>query len=206
MTEPSQTRQIIDWQEAYARLEGVRQALDGPEALSPEAVDRILQDRARALARPREAPPTPEDALELLVFALGEERYALESAQVIETIFFREFTPVPCTPAIYLGVVNHRGRVLPVLDLRRLFGLAGHTLPERRWIIVAEANDVAVGIFSDGVVGTVRVGRDAIAPPPPTLSGDRQAFLRGVTRELVAVLDLEALARDPRIVVNEKVG
>ncbi|MGH7253797.1 MAG: chemotaxis protein CheW, partial [Nitrospiraceae bacterium] len=77
MREHSETRRSIDWEDAYARIEGVRQALDGGEALSSEAVKRILQDRARALARPREAPATISETLELLVFALGEERYAV---------------------------------------------------------------------------------------------------------------------------------
>jgi len=62
------------------------------------------------------------------------------------------------------------------------------------------------GIFTDAVPGTVRVGAHEVASPPVTLTGDRQAFIRGVTGEMVAVLDLEALARDPRIVVNEEVG
>jgi len=210
MTEPSQTRQITDWQEAYARLERGRQALDGGEALSPEAVEHILQDRARALARPREAPPTVTETLELLVFALGEERYAVEAEQVLETIFLRELTPVPCTPAIYLGVVNHRGRILPVLDLRRLFELAGQGATEGSRVVAVDAGGMTFGIFADAVEGLARVGAHELAPPPASLVGDSHAFVQGVARgvkgEMVAVLDLDALARDARIVVNEEVG
>ena len=62
------------------------------------------------------------------------------------------------------------------------------------------------GVFSDALEGLVRVGAHEVGPPPVSLTGVRQAFIRGVTRGMVAVLDLEALIRDPRITVIEGVG
>ncbi len=203
MREP---RQEINWQETYARLEQTRQSLETGGNLPPEEVKRILRERAEALAKPREEARAPADLLELLVFSLAGERYGIETTHVLEVFPLRELTPVPCTPSFVLGVVNHRGRILPVLDLRRLFELAGREISEGGRVVAVEAGGMAFGIFADAVAGTIRLGADEVAPPPVTLTGDRQAFIRGVTGEMVVVLDLEALARDPRITVNEEVG
>ena len=140
------------------------------------------------------------------MFTLAGERYGIETAHVLEVVPLRELTPVPCTPPFYLGVMNHRGRILPVLDFRRLFDLAGQGVTKGSRVVVVEAGGMTFGIFTDAVAGTTRIGAQEAAPPPITLSGDRQAFVRGVTGEMVAVLDLEAMARDPRIVVNEELG
>lgn len=198
-------RPTIDWQEAYARLEQVRQALEAGRQRPPEEVRRILRERAQALARPLEEAPTPTEVLDLLVVTLAGERYGIEAAHVLEVVPLRELTPLPGTPSFVLGVVNHRGRILSVLDLRRLFGIAGHELPEGRRVVVVDAGGMTFGIFVDALAGTVRVGAHEVAPSPASLTCVRRAFIRGVTGEMVAVLDLEALARDPRILVNEGV-
>jgi purine-binding chemotaxis protein CheW len=172
----------------------------------PDEVKRILRLRAEVLAKPLEEVRTATEVLELLVFALSGERYGIQTLHVLEVIPLRGLTPVPATPAFVLGVVNHRGRILPILDLRRLFDLAGQGVADTNRVVAVEAGAIAFGIFADAVAGTIRVGTDEVAPPPANLAADRQALIRGITGEMVAVLDLEALARDPRIAVNEEVG
>ncbi|MBI2494179.1 MAG: chemotaxis protein CheW, partial [Candidatus Rokubacteria bacterium] len=90
------------------------------QSLPADETARILQDRARALAKPLEEPSAPGETLDLLLFGLAGERYGIDAAHVLEVVQLPELVPVPCTPPVVLGVVNHRGRVLTVLDLRRL--------------------------------------------------------------------------------------
>ena len=200
------TRTGIDWQEVHARVERARQALDAAETNSPEEVRRILSERARALAQPLAAPAATGKRLELLVIVLGEERYGIEIAHVEDVLPLRQLTPVPCTPPLVLGVVNHRGRVLPVLDLRRLFDLTGQGVAEASRVVAVEVGEMSVGLYGDGVEGIVEVGVDEVSPASTILGGDRQAFLRGVTRDMLGVLDLDALARDSRIALNDEAG
>ncbi len=202
----NEARRAIDWDRTYARLEEARRTLDAGGNLPPEEVKRILSERAKALAKPLEEAPTPGERLELLVFSLAGERYGIEMARVMEVLPLRDLVPVPRTPSFVLGVVNHRGRILPVLDLRRLFDLAGQEVAEGSRVVAVEAGGMTFGVFAEAVIGTVAVGAHEVAPPPVILTGDRQALLRGVTGEMVAMLDLEALARDPRITVNAEVG
>ena len=172
---------------------------------SPEEVKRILRERAKVLAKPLEEPAPRGEVLELLVFSLAGERYAIEAASALEVMPLRDLTAVPCTPPTILGVVNHRGRILPVLDFRRLLDLPGQAVGEKRWIVVVDADGMTFGIGAEVVTGTIQVEAADLAPPPRSLTGDRQACIRGVTGEMVAVLDLATLAGDPRITVNEEV-
>lgn len=196
----------IDWQQAYAVLERARRAMEFGDEPPVEEVQRILRERARALARPLAEAPTPTDVVELLVFALGGERYAIEAAHVLEVVPLGELTPVPGAPAHVLGVVNHRGRILPVMDLRRLLELAGQGVTEGGRVVAVQAGGMTFGILANAVAGLIEVGADEVAPPAPALSRRGQTFVRGVTAEMVALLDLGALARDPGLLVNEEVG
>ena len=196
----------FDWQGAYARLDRARRALEVAGDLPREEVRRILAARAQALARPREEAQAPADFLDLLVFSLGGERYAIETAYVQEVVPLRALTPVPCTPTFVLGVVNHRGQILPVLDLRRLVGVAGGEAPKDGRVVAVEAGGMAFGIFADAEEGTTSVRTQEILPSPVAVSAEHQVMLRGVTSEMIAVLDLERIASEKKIIVQEQVG
>jgi purine-binding chemotaxis protein CheW len=158
------------------------------------------------LAVPAKQAEAPTDVLSLLVFSLAGSRYAVETAYVQEVIPLRGVTPVPCTPSFILGVVNYQGQILPVLDLRRLFELAGQGVSAESRVVAVQAGGMRFGIFADAVEGTIRFPTQALGPPPAAVTVDRQVFLRGVTADMVAVLDLGALVRDRRIAVNEGAG
>ncbi|MDE2058110.1 MAG: purine-binding chemotaxis protein CheW [candidate division NC10 bacterium] len=202
----NETRPAVNWQVTHSRLEQTRRTLEAGGSPLPEEVKRILRGRAQALAKPLVEVRTSAEVLDLLVFSLPGERYGIETAHVRGVISLRELTPVPCTPPVILGVVNHRGCILPVLDLRRLFNLPGQGITEGGRVVAVEAGGMTFGIFADAVAGSIRVAAHEIAPPPATLSAGRQACIRSITGEMIAVLDLEALTRDPRIVVNDEVG
>jgi purine-binding chemotaxis protein CheW len=199
------TRRDSDWEQICARLDQARGALEASGVRTGDAASQILRDRARALARPPDEAPESSDALTLLEFALGAERYAMEIAHVAEVLPMRDLTPVPCTPSFVLGVTNYRGQILPVLDFRRLLGASGQPGGEEGRIVVTDAGRMRFGILADSVSGVRQVAARAIAPPPAVLAGDRQVFLAGVTADLVAVLDVEKLVSGKRILVHEEV-
>ncbi|HEY7492206.1 MAG TPA: chemotaxis protein CheW [Candidatus Tectomicrobia bacterium] len=197
--------QTIDWQAVHARLEQLCKALDASESLAPAEVQRLLQERAQKLAQPLAEALSVATILELLVFSLGGQRYGIETVHVLEVAPLQGLTPVPCTPSFVLGVVNHRGRILPVLDFRPLFELAGQGITEGSQVVAVADGETSFGIFAEAIAGVVQVGEHEMTPAPVAITGGRQAFIRGVTGEMVAVLDLRTLARDARIVVNEEV-
>src|SRR5437762_8291418 len=111
------------------------------------------------------------DEQQLVVFSLGAELYGVEIARVHEIIRLQTVTRVPHAPAFVEGVINLRGRVIPVVDLRRRFGLpfADHTRASR--IVVVEIGDQVVGIVVDGVSEVLRVNNTTIEPPSPVVAG-----------------------------------
>ncbi len=200
-------RRPIDWRAVYTRLEETQRVLGATASPSPDVVQQILRRRALALAAPlHDGQRATVERLDLLVFALASERYGMETAHVLEVFVLRGLTPVPCTPAFILGVVNFRGRILPVVNVRKLLNLAGQELPERGLVVAVEAGGMTFGICADAVSGPRQVPAHEVAPSPAAYDGDRAPFIRGVTADMVTVLDLEAVARDPRLVINEEVG
>jgi purine-binding chemotaxis protein CheW len=197
---------VTDWQEAHARLDRARRTMESGGDLPREEVARILRDRAKTLAKPLKETTQPTEMVELLVFTLAGERFGIETAHVLEAISLRELIPVPCTPSFVLGVINYRGRILTVLDLRRVLNLPGEDMAAGSKVIAVEAGDGTFGIAADTIAGTLSVPAHKVAPPPEALTGLRLALTSGMTEELMTVLDLDALARTPEILVNDEVS
>jgi purine-binding chemotaxis protein CheW len=195
----------FNWEKVHAQLERTNRAIEGGEAVLPDAAKLILRDRAKSLARPLERGEVASEMLDLLVFCVADVRYAVETGDVVEVTPLRDLTPVPCTPPFVRGVVNHRGRILAVLDLGKLLELPEQAIGQDSFIIAVEAGGLSLGILTDMVVGTVQCAATDISPPPAALPAARRIYLKGVTAEMVAVLDPDALARDPRLTVNEEI-
>jgi len=142
------------------------------------------------------------DERQLVVFQLGAELYGVEISRVHEIIRLQSVTRVPKAPGFVEGVINLRGKVIPVVDLRRRFGLptADHTRASR--IVVVELGDQVVGIVVDGVSEVLRVNTATVEPPSPVVAGIDSEYLHGIaklTDRLVILLDLDRiLARDER--------
>jgi purine-binding chemotaxis protein CheW len=142
------------------------------------------------------------DEQQLVVFQLGAELYGVEIARVHEIIRLQTVTRVPHAPAFVEGVINLRGKVIPVVDLRRRFGLplADHSRASR--IVVVEIGDQVVGIVVDGVSEVLRVNKGTIEPPSPVVAGIESDYLHGIAKlpeRLVILLNLDrVLARDER--------
>ena len=197
----------IDWRQVHARLEETQRRLAATTSLPPDTVKRILKGRAEALAKPLEDhQAAAAEMLDLLVFSVAGERYAVEMVHVQEVVVLRGLTPVPRTPPFIRGVVNLRGRILPILDLRRLLNLGGGEIPNDALAVAVEAAGMTFGLHADTVIGTGRVAPPEAGPPSPAVDGRDAALIRGVTADMITVLDLDAVAGDPRILIDEEAG
>ena len=117
----------------------------------------------------------------------------------------QDLTPLPCTPPFVLGIVNLRGRILPVLDLKKFFELPEQGLTDLHRIILVRGNDLELGLLADVTVGVRRVPLESLQPSLPTLTGIRADYLKGVSEERLIVLDLDRILSDPKIIVHEEV-
>jgi purine-binding chemotaxis protein CheW len=136
------------------------------------------------------------DEFQLVVFELGEERYGLDIATVYEIIRHQPVTAVPQAPSFVEGVINLRGRIIPVVDLRRRFGMMQGELTKASRIVVCEAAGTRVGLVVDGVSEVLMVSADAIEQTPEVASGYDTQYLKGIAKlgeRLVILLDLAGL-------------
>ncbi len=133
------------------------------------------------------------EILQLVTFRLGNEEYSLDILSVQEIIRHMELTRVPKAPEFVDGVINLRGRVIPVLDLRKRFGLSADENTEETRIIVVDINDKTVGFKVDAVSEVLRLPADTVEPPPSIVTDVDSEYIRGVGKidgRLIILLDV----------------
>jgi len=151
--------------------------------------------------RPEESTPAlTAHAGKYLTFQLGGEVYGLEILKVQEIIGMLNVTRVPRTPDFVRGVINLRGKVIPLVDLRLKFGLEGQEDTEKTCIIVVQVvraeQEVTVGIVVDEVSEVLDVAADRIEPPPSFGTAVKTDFILGmgkVGRKVVMLLDVDCV-------------
>ena len=199
-------RKSADFSEVEQRLETARAALENIWAPSAEETRRILQTRALTLAQEASLGEDVEDVIEVLEFTLAYERYAVETQYVNQVAMLEQLIPLPCTPDFVLGIVNLRGAILPVLDLKNFFELPVKGLTDLNKIIVLQSEKILFGILADEIVGVRNILLREVQSSLPTLTGVRKDYLRGVTPERVTLLDAEKLLISENIIVQEQVA
>lgn len=165
----------------------------------------MLRSRARALAQEATSSATTVAALEVIEFGLAHERYAIEAAYVREVQPLEDLTPLPGTPPFVAGIVNVRGRILPVIDIKKFFDLPDAGITDVHKILLVHTDEMELGILADTVVGVKSIPMDTMQSSLPTLTGLREEYLKGVTAERLVILDAARILADRRIIVHEEV-
>src|ERR1700681_2590456 len=139
---------MIDWKEVRRRLDKAVSATEETQHLSPKAGQEVMEERARKLARASSRDLQAASLLEVATFVLANEHYAIETHYVQKVVRLTEYTPVPGTPDFLVGVVNLRGDVLAVIDLRKFFGLPPRGLTDLSRVIVLGGDRPEVGVLA----------------------------------------------------------
>ncbi|MDI3257247.1 MAG: chemotaxis protein CheW [Kyrpidia sp.] len=132
--------------------------------------------------------------VKVIVFQLGSEEYGVEVYQVLSIERMQKITRVPRTPAFVKGVINLRGVVTPVIDLRARFGLPEAEYTDDTRIVVVGVNDMEVGLIVDAANDVIDVPLSRIDPPPAVVGGVKADYLRGVAKledRLLVLLNLD---------------
>ncbi|MGB9553112.1 MAG: chemotaxis protein CheW [Candidatus Caldatribacteriaceae bacterium] len=148
--------------------------------------------------------------LQLVAFQLGEESYGVDIAQVQEIIRMQPVTRVPGAPTFVEGVINLRGRVIPVLDLRKRFNLPARQDTKDTRIVVVEVPPHTVGMIVDAVDEVLRISEDKVEPPSPFIASIDTEYLRGVGKlegKLLILLDLsKVLSKEEKNALEDLKG
>ena len=131
---------------------------------------------------------------QLVVFTLGEEAYGVDIATVREIIRMQAVTEVPGTPYSVEGLINLRGSVIPVVDLRKRFGLESVERSKETRIVVVTSNEQEIGVIVDSVTEVLRFSADSIEPPSSIIMSSDSEYLLGIVKldeRLIILLDTD---------------
>ncbi len=135
-----------------------------------------------------------DDDLQIVTFKVGDEEFSVSILKVQEIIRMSEITKVPKSPDFVEGVINLRGRVIPVIDLRKRFGLALVERGNEARTIVVDCAGKVVGLIVDSVTEVLRIPSSTIEPPPDIVGGVDSEYIDGVGKlesRLLILLNLD---------------
>lgn len=140
---------------------------------------------------------------QIVVFELGAEDYGVDIASVESIIKMQPVTRMPHAPSFVEGVTNLRGKVVPVIDLRRRFGLPAHEVDKNNRIIVVSVNQAEIGMVVDAVKEVLTIPAQVVEPIPEITTTIDSAFMTGLAcldDRLVILLDLPCvLSREEQV-------
>ena len=147
--------------------------------------------------------PAPESLIQIVTMTLGDQLYGIEILAVQEINRMTDITRVPNAPDFVEGVINLRGHVIPVVDLRRRLRLASRERDEKTRIVVVDLEGQKAGLIVDAVQDVLRIPKSTIDPPPSVATGVGGEYVKGVARleagRLLVLLELEkVLSRQER--------
>lgn len=137
-----------------------------------------------------------DELLQIITFKVGKEEFSVSIINVQEIIRLTEITSVPNSPPFVEGVINLRGKVIPVIDSRKRFGLPETERTEASRIIVVESDGKIVGLIVDSVTEVLQLPKSTVEPPPDIVGGVDSDYIDGVGKyddRLVILLNLGKL-------------
>lgn len=140
--------------------------------------------------------------VKVIVFRLKDEEYGVEVNQVKSIEKLEHITRVPRTPKFVKGVINLRGVVTPIIDLRNRFALEETAYTDSTRIIIVAVGEMEVGLIVDAANDVIDIPVNAIEPPPEVVGGVEAAYLRGVAkleRRLLILLNLDKVLNTDEI-------
>ncbi len=143
------------------------------------------------------------DTTQIVSFRLANEEYGVDIMRVQEVILLGQITEMPEVPDYIRGLINLRGHVIPIVDLRRRFALPVANNDEHTRIVVVNVGKRTIGIIVDAVNEVLRIGADQVEPPPSSVSGVDHGYIRGLVKfenKILILLNIEnVLSREDAV-------
>ena len=142
------------------------------------------------------------ELIQLVTFHIGEEEFGVDILSVQEIIRLMQITMVPNASACIEGVINLRGKVIPVINMRTSFNMPAHEHDNNTRIVVMEFGQKIVGFLVDAVSEVLRIPANTVQDPPPVVAGIGSEYIRGVGKlndRLLILLDLDNLLDEANV-------
>jgi purine-binding chemotaxis protein CheW len=172
---------------------------------NPVRKRKILKERAAIYSGVAEAKVDMGPRINGLEFLLTNERYIIDATFVVGVIPLKELTPLPCSPAFILGIINVRGKILSVVDLKPILNLPVQGITNLNRVIILKREEIELGILVDEIIGNIAVFPDHLLTSIPTITGVQKDYLVGVTKERAIYFNIDKFLAGSNIIVDEEV-
>ncbi len=146
-----------------------------------------------------------KDAQKYAVFKIGEEDFGVEINRVVEILSTQKVHSIPDLPDFLSGVIAVRGQIIPLLDLRKRFGIISSS--KKELIIVIKYDNEKIGVLVDHVKEIISLGKDEITSPPAIFKGLKRKYLAGIGKKddgVIIILNVDdLLTSEERIMLKE---
>lgn len=173
---------------------------------SEEEIRSILRARAKILAIKNMDETLQKEFIEVMEFGLASEHYCIETSFIREVYPLRDFTSLPGVPSFVLGIINVRGQIISVIDLKKFFNLPAKGIGELNKVIILSNEKMKFGILADIIYGTRSITLESIRKPTISVSGIGIDYLKSVTVEHNIILDAKKILEDKNIIVLQGEG
>lgn len=149
-----------------------------------------------------------DQEIRLTIFTVGEEEYAINIMKVVEILRPQKVTRIPNTPDFIEGLINLRGKVIPVIDLRKRFGIKSTPGHENERTLLTRVGGEIVGLLVDDVREVCILPKSDIVPPPTMVKGIRTEYLEGVGKigeRLIIILNLDKILSTEEMLLLETI-
>ncbi|MFH0985154.1 MAG: chemotaxis protein CheW [Candidatus Omnitrophota bacterium] len=145
-----------------------------------------------------------DEKLQLVCFKLANEEYAIDITRIQEVIKIDMITPIPQLPEFLLGIVNVRGNIVPVFDLRKLYGIGEKAFDEKSRLLILRYNGKHVSIVVDEILDTMKLDKKMIDPPPAVGMKIKGGCVKGLgmlDQRIIIILELDPILQE----INESI-
>ncbi len=167
--------------------------------------DKILKERARILKIEFETEILSDKIMDGLEFVLADENYIIDATCVSEVLPIKDITPLPCTPKFILGIINVRGKIIAIVDIKKFFNLPEKGITNLNKVILVNHNGIELGIITDEVLGHVQVFNSQLQSKIASITDVENNFIIGITKNREIVIDVKQFLNSEKLIINDKV-
>lgn len=170
-----------------------------------EKEKEILRERAKKLSVIKISDEEDSKQIEIVVFDIADEQYAFETKFIKEVYVVKDIIPIPNVPGFIIGLINVRGEIISVVDIKSFFGMEQKGVTNLNQVVILENSKMKFGVLADIIVGTRTISKKDIQESIPTFDTQQLKYFNGITSDGVILLDANKILSDESLIVNEKI-
>ncbi len=198
------TSSNINWKEINEKIKKAKSALKEIQKSGLENTTEILRKRAEAMALSEDQDAKNKRYINIIEFTLGQEKYAIQTQELQEVLNSNQIIEIPCTPSHIYGVINLRGKIVSILDLKKYLQLDYVGINDQASVIICTYNKDLVGIVADSISGIKNIEAEKVQTSNPKFKKIKENFIYGITNETVIILNIKNILSEKNIIVNEE--